>query len=109
MNTREPVRQPDRPSPDEPVRDAVSVTARVVAPRKLALAAGTDSCGDEYSPLIDVPDCADPRLATHNASEELQVDRAAARIIGHRFPIGDYDNLHVLGAADDSLCRISGQ
>ena len=27
----------------------------------------------------------------------------------HRVPIGDDDNLHVLGLADDSLYRISGQ
>ena len=27
----------------------------------------------------------------------------------HRGPIGDDDNLHVLGLADDSLYRISGQ
>jgi hypothetical protein len=27
----------------------------------------------------------------------------------HRGPVGDDDNLHVLGLADDSLYRISGQ
>ena len=69
-----------------------------------------DSCGDEYSPLINVPECADPELATHTPPQALEFNAFLPRGTKSNFALekaGNLINPRLLSASGRVLRALS--